>query len=214
MGKRLKVEDYIGKKFGRLTVVEEVKTEDSFTTCLCKCDCSNTVVKRLTDIKRGEVRSCGCLLKEAEIAVGKLTKHGKRYTRLYRSWNHMKDRCLNPNCDAYSNYGGRGITICREWVDSFENFYEWAISNGGYREGLTIERLDVNGNYEPSNCTFVDRHTQARNKRNTRTVTIDGETKIWADWVRHFNIADSTVRNRVNKGMSVEEAFKTPIKKG
>lgn len=125
----------------------------------------------------------------------------------------MKDRCQNPNNHAYTSYGGRGITACPEWLNSFESFHEWATTKGNYADKLTIERLDVNGDYTPSNCTFVDMNIQSKNKRNTVRVTIDGVTKIWADWCRYYNVADSTIRNRVSKGMVVEEAFKTPVDK-
>lgn len=124
----------------------------------------------------------------------------------------MLYRCHTPSCPLYKNYGGRGIYVCDEWRESFENFYNWAVSEGGYVDGLTIERINVDEGYYPSNCTFADRHAQSRNKTNSRMITLEGVTKNWIDWCRYYDIPESTVRNRINRGMSVKEALTKPVK--
>jgi len=116
----------------------------------------------------------------------------------------MKGRCKNKNNNKAKDYSGRGITICDEW-ENFENFYKWAIANG-YRENLTIDRIDNNGNYEPSNCRWTDLITQENNKRTNRRIEYNGEIKTLAQWARVFNINYNTLRNRLNRGWEFERA--------
>ena len=123
----------------------------------------------------------------------------------------MKQRVYNKNCEAYKNYGGRGIEICDEWMKSFESFYNWAISNG-YQEGLTIERKNVNGNYCPENCTWASKLAQTRNRRNTQQVYYKNELKPLSQWCDELNLPYNTIRARINTyHWSIEKAFTTPI---
>lgn len=122
-------------------------------------------------------------------------KHGKKGTKLYNTWLHMKTRCYNKNYNRYDDYGGRGITICDEWINDFKAFYDWSMSNG-YKDNLTIDRIDVNGNYEPDNCRWADRKTQANNRRNNVYLTYNGKTKTISQWSRELNIPENTIRSR------------------
>lgn len=150
---------YVGKRFGRLTVIsEEVSANGNWF--VCSCDCGNQIRSRKHSILKGLTKSCGCL--HSEIAKSVNSKPYDTTTRLYRIWTHMRGRCYTKSDKKYKNYGGRGIKICSDWND-FSNFESWAYSNG-YNDNLTIERIDVNGDYEPDNCTWISVSAQTANK--------------------------------------------------
>ena len=151
-----------GKRFGRLLVIGKSESKNGMATWLCKCDCGNEKVVCGNELRKGKANSCGCLRKE--LAYKMLIQHGKANTRLYKVWKAMKARCNNPNNKRYSSYGGRGIKVCDEWQNSFQAFYDWAIANG-YREGLSIDRVNNDGNYEPTNCRWATASEQQKNKR-------------------------------------------------
>ena len=153
--------------------------------------------------------SCGCLRKE--LVGNRFTTHSKSKKRLYRTYHHMKERCYSPKAKGYVDYGGRGISICDEWLSDFESFYDWAVSHG-YSDELSIDRIDVNGNYEPSNCRWATNTEQERNKRHTRKLTFQGKTKPLAEWSEIYGLSASTIWGRVQRGWNLEEAFKTPLK--
>ena len=167
---------------------------------LCKCDCGNFITVLSSSLKREHTRSCGCLSIETR------TKHNLSNTRLYQIYCTMKQRCCNSNDMAYKDYGGRGITICKEWLDSFTAFYDWAIANG-YKEDLTIDRIDVNGNYEPSNCRWLSRGEQSKNTRRNVYATFYGETKTLSEWARIANIPQTTFCRRIKQNRPINEIF-------
>lgn len=199
---------WIGKKFGKLTVVSfgyDKKRQNN--TWKCRCDCGNEIEVFPGNAKSGRVRSCGCAQIESA------TIHGQRYTRLYGIWVGMNRRCLNTNHPSYQNYGGRGISVCEDWRN-FETFYEWAYANG-YSDELSIDRKDVNGNYEPLNCQWATDKRQARNRRNTRLITVFGETLAVADAIEKYGkgINLNTVLKRMDKyGFSAEKALTAPLR--
>ena len=161
--------DITGQKFHRLTAVRRVTTSGR-SKWLCQCECGNQTIVSISNLKNGAVRSCGCLNADKNRELRE--KHGddrkNKTARLYRVWKSMRQRCYLKSCRGYKWYGARGITVCPEWED-YQAFKEWAIENGydetAKRGDCTIDRIDVDGNYEPSNCRWVDMKTQAKNKR-------------------------------------------------
>lgn len=182
-----KKNDLTGKKFGMLTALKKVGTDkNGEARWLCKCDCGNmTVVSRANlSINKTKTISCGCWRTKM------ITRHNHANSKIYKTYTAMKQRCYNQNNPAYIYYGSRGIKVCDEWTDKengFENFYNWATSNG-YQENLTLDRIDNNGNYEPSNCRWVTMEYQDNNKRNNRYITYKGETHTVAEWAKKANI--------------------------
>ena len=202
--------DLAGQKFNRLTVIETAgKAKDGNYKWLCKCVCGKEVIVPSARLRKGENQSCGCLNKE--LTKERFTKHGKKNTRLYSIWCCMKSRCYNHKNTEYKNYGGRGIVVCEKWKNSFAAFYEWAIVNG-YSDGLTIDRIDTNGNYEPSNCRWATNKEQANNRRTNNLITYNGETHTITEWAEKLGFKRITLANRINVyGWSVEKALTTPI---
>ena len=201
-------EDLTGLKFGRLTVLKRV--ESPLYKCgkhpvswLCECDCGNTKIAQSRNLKAGITKSCGCYYTEVS---SHHPKHGLSGTRLESIWRTMKQRCNNPNSKSYKYYGGRGIKICEEWnkPSGVECFAEWALANG-YKDNLTLDRINTNGNYEPSNCRWVTMREQNRNSNKNVFVTYRGETKILSDWARELNIPYSTIRYKVKNGKTIDE---------
>lgn len=208
------IDDFIGKRFGRLTVISEAqpikegKDERLRPAVLCKCDCGNEKVVRIMCLKRGTCVSCGCEAREK--ASKRLFKHGMTHTRLFSIWDGMLDRCYKTFSIEYNNYGGRGIIVCDEWKSEFINFYNWAIANG-YKDGLTIDRIDNDGNYEPNNCRWATYQRQARNRRSNHLLTFKGETKPIVEWSEIVGIKADTIWHRLKSGKSIEYALTTPL---
>ena len=145
--------------------------------------------------------SCGCLVKENHICT-----HNKSYTRLYRIWQKTKQRCYNENHKHFQYYGARGITVCDEWKNDFQVFYEWAINNG-YSDELTIDRINVNGNYEPSNCRWATRKEQMNNTRQNRFITYNGKTQTAKQWSEELGIKYPTLQGRLQRGCPIAQVL-------
>lgn len=191
--------DYmIGQKYGRLTVEKVIYQKGKATRVDCLCECGNRKQIIISDVRSGHTKSCGCLQKESISMVG--YKHGlsaKDY-RLYSIWSKVLTRCNNPKTKEYKDYGGRGIKVCDEWQGEHgaENFFEWSYSHG-YVEPLTLERIDVNGNYEPSNCKWIPKGEQVNNTRRTNRYTYKGETLTLNEFAEKYNLNIIRLRSRV-----------------
>lgn len=204
--------DMTGKKYGMLTVIERTGTaNDKQALWKCKCDCGNFHTSKGRDLRNGKVKSCGCMSKKW--MADAITKHNLTNSRIYKIYHGMKARCYNKNNDRYLDYGGRGITICQEWLDDFMNFYNWSMGNG-YSEHLTIERKDNNMGYSPSNCMWATAKEQANNRRTSRLIEFDGKTLTSAQWSGITGIPRTDIENRIdNLGWSVEKALTQKVNK-
>jgi hypothetical protein len=185
--------DLTGQRYGRLVVRERVQQHmKGQARWLCLCDCGNTTVVQSYDLRSGNTQSCGCQRR----VNFKHKIHGHSQKRIYAIWKGMKSRCSNPNRKCYSDYGGKGIKVCSEWEEDFQAFYNWAIENG-YNDELTIDRIDPDGNYEPSNCRWADNLMQGNNKTDNIYVECEGETHTISEWSRITGIKYGTLYNRI-----------------
>ncbi len=201
--------DLVGRTFGRLTVVQRGEN-DRFgkTRWLCRCECGNEKVINSRTLMSGDTQSCGCL--RAEMLKNIATTHGGSASRLYNTWEGMKSRCYYPKNQRFARYGGRGITVCEEWHNSFEAFRDWALSSG-YRDDLTIDRIDVNGNYEPANCRWATNDEQMSNTSRNTILSYKGQTKTVSQWAEAVGISYTTIISRITTlGWSAEKALSTP----
>lgn len=200
--------DLTGHKYGKLSVIKPVgKNKHGKVLWLCKCECGNETITSSNSLRRGHTISCGCAHLE-KIAKGN-PKHGLTNAKLYPVWVMMKDRCMNSNNKEYKNYGGRGVTVCNEWKNNFQAFYDWAMTNG-YVEGLSIDRIDNNGNYEPSNCRWATRREQQLNTTRNKRITYNGKTQTLTEWSEELNVRFNKLWERLYKlNWSVERAFTT-----
>lgn len=196
----------LGQKFGRLTVISQAPNRGKLTQWKCICSCGSIVFVDTQSLRKGHTKSCGCLRYDFPKSFN--TIHGQSSSPIYRIWSGMRKRCNNKNCHQYKDYGGRGVSVCKEWSNNFKAFYDWAIHNG-YKQGLTIDRIDVNGNYCPSNCRWVNMKAQNRNKRNT--IRVNGESLSVI--CERLNLNYYTIHSRIAKlGWSIEKALNTPIR--
>ena len=185
----------VGVKYGKLTVVslvEDVASAKVPTRWLCKCECGNEVSVLGYNLRNGNTRSCGCVQREK--AASRVRTHGDTGTRLYNIWHHMLRRCNNDSEPHYDLYGGRGISVCEEW-HKYEAFRDWALENG-YTENLTIDRIDVDGNYEAKNCRWATKREQSLNRRCNVRIAFNGEVKALSEWAEFFGCRpDDVCRN-------------------
>ena len=186
------VQELVGRKYGELTIVSRSKNvnEKGRPLWVCHCNVCNKNSEFTIEQLRGR-KTCGC--------VKPNTKHGLRFHRLYSIWSAMKSRCYNPNTPAYKNYGERGISICDEWHYNFQSFFDWAVTHG-YESNLTIERLEVNGNYEPNNCTWIPIGEQANNTRRNHRFTYKGGTLNVAQWANKYNVGRHVIEEGIEIG--------------
>lgn len=197
--------DLTGQRFGTLVAIEtKGKTKLGSYKWLCKCDCGNFKIIDGSSLRTGNTKSCGCATSEYKIkAITKIPNSNKRLVRIY---HEIKDRCFNHKTKCYKNYGGRKITICNEWLNpknGIINFYNWAMKNG-YKDDLTIDRINNDGNYEPNNCRWVTRKEQQNNRRNNVYITYNGQTKTMKQWSEILNIKYNTIRRRIKEGFPKE----------
>lgn len=189
------LKDETGKRYGRLTVIEQAPVpehvkEKRQAFWRCRCDCGNIVVTNGSNLRRGDTVSCGCYNR----SKASRRTHGRHDSPEYTIWAKIKSRCCNPRSTHYRYYGGRGITMCVEWRDSFATFYAYV----GPRPSpqYTIDRIDVNGNYEPGNVRWATRKQQANNRRNNVRLTYRGKTQLLAEWADELEIPLTTILNR------------------
>lgn len=203
-----KQRNLIGKKFGKLLVIESCgkKEHDNHYYSKVKCECGKIYLVSDTELIYGRRKGC------RKCSASNKT-HGMTNTRLFNIWQSMKQRCYCKTNDKYKYYGERKIKVCDEWLNDFMNFYNWAINNK-YNEKLTIDRIDVNGDYEPNNCRWVTMLEQANNKRNNKLITYNGITDTLANWSKKYNINSTTLSNRIKNGWNIEKALKLKPKIG
>lgn len=208
----MKALDLIGQKFGRLTVIERQESRQGRSMWLCQCECGKQKIVSSSHLKSGAVKSCGCLNKEIASKRGELSKIGERTrkhgdfgTKLYGIWAGMKRRCNNPNTKYYADYGGRGIQVCEEW-QNYEPFRAWALSHG-YCKGMSIERIDVDGDYCPENCKWIPLSEQNRNKRLTIYIEYQGKRYTVKEVAKITGLKERTIRARCKRGWTSEQIF-------
>lgn len=208
--------DLTNQRYGRLVVtgfdkINKNSSGKSIRYWNCQCDCGNTVSVSTQNLRNGNTLSCGCYKREKVSHAN--YKHGQRKTRLYNIWNSMKKRCYNSNHQNYKNYGGRGIKVCNEWLGEhgFENFYNWSM-NTNYANNLTIDRINVNGDYTPDNCRWATWKEQQNNRRNNRRFYYNGKNLLAREWSELTGINLRTLLNRLYiQNWSIERALTEPI---
>lgn len=202
--------DLVGKRFNRYVVLEKIRS-DLGIRWRCQCDCGEIRILDSSRLLQNKVVSCGCY--NIERTKEKNTKHGKRNSRIYIIWNGLKERCYNKNCKDYPRYGARGITVCDEWINSFENFYR---DMSDPEKGMSIDRIDNDKGYFKENCRWATNKEQCNNRRNGRKVIFRGEEwsifDLWEKYCSNSGMHPSTIYRRIDKGMNIEDAlFKEPM---
>ena len=198
-----KAVDITGLRFGRIVALEvSGKSKGGSILWKCLCDCGGVKNIRAGTLRSGNTKSCGCLVREALHKTHGMASCKKGRPRLYSIWANMKQRCYNPKGSGYSYYGARGIIVCDEWKNDFKAFYDWAVGNG-YSEDLTIERINNDGNYEPSNCQWATRKEQSRNTRQNVYVIHDEKRLCLKDVANLTGIDRRIISYRLNRGLAL-----------
>lgn len=208
--KNIKASDlkWIGYKNNKLTVIKPVYSQNRWLW-LCKCECGNETIVYPYLMRTGKQKSCHC---GKSVTFREMnTTHGESSTRLYEIWCGIKKRCNNKNNKNYHQYGGKGISVCEKWNNDYISFKDWALSHG-YSDGLTIDRIDNNGNYEPDNCRWITIQEQSLNRSSNLLIEIDGETKPLSEWCKQYNLNYSTIYSRYHRGMDLRESILKDIK--
>lgn len=198
--------DITGNKYERLLVLNENgKTKLGVIKWLCRCDCGNEVSVSGTDLKGGRTKSCGCYKKD-HAGMGNLKHNQAKKTSEYLAWTHMKTRCYNPNYELYHCYGGRGITVCDRWLNSFQNFFDDMGKKPTPKHSL--DRFpDKNGNYEPSNCRWATVKQQSGNRRNNTWIEYKGENMILQNWAVRLKTYPTTIAKLLREGFTFEYVY-------
>jgi hypothetical protein len=204
-------ENLIGKKFNNWVVIGEAEKNNGMIKWKCRCICGKEKIVYQRHLKSGASKSCGCYRDKITSTRMKMNnpaiiKHNMHKSRLYSIWSNMKHRCYNKNNNHYKTYGGIGVKVCSEWQE-FNSFKEWALNNG-YNDKLTLDRIDVNGIYEPSNCRWITIQEQQYNKRTNHYITYNGKTQTLTEWADELGINRNTLDARINRGhWSIERAL-------
>ena len=194
-----------GLRFGKLTAISFNNYKNGKYYWNCICECGTECIKEGYKLEKGFTKSCGCL------RIIKNSKHSDYKTRLYRIYNSMKYRCSNPTDTGYKWYGARGIKVCEEWLNNYQNFKKWAFEKG-YNDTLSIERIDNDGNYEPNNCKWIPLKEQPKHTRKTKQIKYNGKTYTMNGLAKEFNINRHTLYSRLKNGWSIEKALIPPRK--
>lgn len=205
--------DLTGIQFGRLIAIKTIGLDNNKGYIWeCKCECGTICQVRSHDLVRGATKSCGCLHRETIVGNKFATIHGQYGTDLFNTWRHIKERCLLTYNKNYNHYGGRGITICNEWKENYFVFKDWSINNG-YSKGLSIDRINNDGNYEPNNCRWTTMKVQGNNRSTNIFVTYQDKTQTLSQWSEEKGINKGTLYGRFRKGWKDEKLFSEPDKR-
>lgn len=202
------IKDHTNEVYGRLTVLEFIERKKRNSYWKCKCDCGNEIIIPITYLTTGDTKSCGCLRKETTATLSKKNSFVKN-KRLYTIWIDMKRRCYNRKRKSYIYYGAKGIRVCKEWKEDFKIFQEWAINNG-YKDNLTIDRIDNNGNYEPNNCRWVTIKEQNNNMSTNHIVNYKEKKYTLSQLAEKYNLDYDLVKNRIRYNWDIDKIVETP----
>jgi hypothetical protein len=200
-----KLVDLVGQKFGRLAVLSLLPKDGPDRRWLCRCDCGASIITKGKTLRAGESTSCGC--RRREEFISRNTKHGGAHTKTFKIWTAMKQRCENQRCRQYADYGGRGIRVCERWA-MYANF---VADMGEKPDGMSLDRINNDGHYEPGNCRWATHAQQARNTRRNIQVEFNGKTQTLTDWAKSLGIHPQSLYSRIYKhGWPLERALTLP----